>query len=114
MPAPGTYGNLGRFALHGPSLSQLDITLQKRFAVTERLGVEFRSELYNVLNRANFANPPATLINALGTGVNQIQPGQAFTAAAAGGAFGVANSTVERTVGLGTTRQIQLSLRLSF
>jgi hypothetical protein len=114
MPAPGTYGNLGRFALHGPSLSQFDITLQKRFAITERFAVEFRSEFYNILNRANFANPPATLNNALGTGVNQIQPGQAFTAAAAGGAFGVANSTVERTVGLGTNRQIQVSIRLSF
>jgi hypothetical protein len=114
MPAPGTYGNLGRFALHGPSLSQFDITLQKRFTITERLGLEFRSEFYNVLNRANFANPPATLNNALGIAVNQIQPGQAFTAAAAGGAFGVANSTVERTVGLGANRQIQVSVRLSF
>jgi hypothetical protein len=114
VPAPGTYGNLGRFALHGPSLSQFDLTLQKRFAISERLGIEFRSELYNILNRANFANPPATLNNALGTGANQLQPGQAFSTAAAGGAFGVANSTVERTVGLGTNRQIQLSLRFMF
>jgi hypothetical protein len=114
MPAPGTYGNLGRFALHGPSLLQFDITLQKRFTISERLGIDFRSEFYNILNRANFANPPATLNNALGGGPNQIQPGQAFSAAAAGGAFGVANSTVERTVGLGTNRQIQLSLRLNF
>jgi len=43
-----------------------------------------------------------------------LQPGQAFTSAAAGGAFGVLNSTVSKDVGLGAQRQIQLSLRLNF
>lgn len=114
IPAPGTFGNLARNALHGPGLSQLDLTLQKRFMLTERTNVEFRSEIYNILNKANFASPPSTLANALGTTGTQLQPGQAFSQATAGGAFGVLNSTVERTVGLGTSRQIQLSLRLNF
>lgn len=114
IPAPGEYGNLGRWALHGPALAQLDFTLQKRFAITEKLNLEFRSEIYNILNRANFANPPARLNNSLGNGVNQIQPGQPFTFASAGGAFGVANSTVTKDVGLGAARQIQLSLRMTF
>jgi hypothetical protein len=114
MPAPGTIGNLGRGALHGPGLSQFDLTLQKKFSVNERVNFEFRGELYNVFNRANFANPPSFLNNALGSGVNQIQPGQAFTSAAAGGNFGIYNATVERAVGLGASRQIQLSLRLNF
>jgi hypothetical protein len=114
IPEPGTYGNLARNALAGPGLLQLDLTLHKRFRVSETKHLELRSEFYNILNRANFANPPGTLPNALGAGSNQLQPGQAFTAAAAGGAFGVLNSTVERQVGLGTSRQIQLSLRFSF
>jgi hypothetical protein len=114
IPRPGEFGNLGRWALHGPSLVQFDLTLQKRFPVTERVSLEFRSEVYNVFNRANFANPPARLNNALGVGPNQIQPGQPFTSAAAGGAFGIANSTVTKDVGLGASRQIQLALRLSF
>ena len=114
MPLVGTYGNLGRNAIHGPSLSQFDLTLQKRFRLSERAAVEFRGELYNLFNRANFAPPPAVLNNSLGVGNNLIQPGQAFTSAAAGGAFGVANSTVEKAVGLGTSRQAQLSLRLVF
>ena len=113
VPAPGTFGNLGRNALHGPGVAQLDLTLHKRFGLTEKRNFEFRAEFYNALNRANFANPPATLANALGTGANQLQPGQAFTAAA-GGAFGMLNRTVERTVGLGTSRQIQLALRFTF
>ena len=114
MPSPGAYGNLARNAVHGPGLVQLDLTLQKRFLLSEKKRLEFRAEFYNVLNRANFANPPATLANALGTGANQLQPGQPFTAAAAGGSFGVVRSTVEKTVGLGTNRQIQVSLRLNF
>lgn len=114
MPAPGSYGNLSRNALHGPSLVQLDLTLQKRFLLSEKKSLEFRAEFYNILNRANFANPPATLANALGTGTNQLQPGQPFTAATAGGSFGVIRSTVEKTVGLGTGRQVQVSLRLNF
>ncbi|HET8549168.1 MAG TPA: TonB-dependent receptor, partial [Bryobacteraceae bacterium] len=87
IPQPGTFGNLGRYALHGPSLSQFDVTLQKRFPIHEQIAIEFRSEIYNIFNHTNFANPPATLNNALGTGSNQLQPGQPFTAAAAGGAF---------------------------
>ena len=54
------------------------------------------------------------LNNALGTGTNQLQPGQPFTAAAAGGTFGLSTSTVTKDVGLGASRQIQLSLRLNF
>ena len=114
IQAAGEYGNLGRWALHGPELTQLDLTLQKRFRITEHTNIEFRSEFYNILNRANFANPPARLNNSLGVGTNLIQPGQPFNPASAGGAFGIANSTVTKDVGLGAARQIQLSLRLSF
>ncbi|MBI5280055.1 MAG: hypothetical protein HY858_00130 [Candidatus Solibacter usitatus] len=78
------------------------------------MNLEFRSELYNLLNRANFANPPARLNNSLGASAGNLQPGQPYTLPAAGGAFGIANSTVTRDVGLGASRQIQLSLRLNF
>lgn len=117
MPAPGTYGNLARNALKGPGLAQLDLTLHKRIPITESTNIEFRSEVYNVFNRANFANPPASLPNALPSkpgAASTIQPGEAYSAVTAGGIFGVLNSTVERQVGLGTSRQIQLSLRLNF
>ncbi len=114
IPAPGRIGNLGRNVLHGPVLSQFDLTAQKQFPLSEKLKLEFRAEIYNLFNRANFANPPVQLNQALGTGTHQLQPGQPFTAASAGGAFGVFNSTVEKAVGLGAARQVQLSLRLSF
>ncbi len=114
FPAPGQFGNLGRYALHGPGLSQFDFTLHKRFVMDEKRNLEFRAEFYNLLNRANFANPPAVLATGLGTASNQLQPGQPYSPAVAGAAFGVFNSTVSKDVGLGAQRQIQLSLRLNF
>lgn len=112
-PLPGTYGNLPRNFLKGPQFHQFDLTLQKRFFLTETVNVEFRSEIYNLLNRANFANPPATLPNILGSSATSTQPGQPFTTTNAA-QFGVINGTVGRTVGLGTNRQIQFALRLNF
>ncbi len=35
IPQPGTYGNLGRDALRGPGISQLDLTLSKKFPISE-------------------------------------------------------------------------------
>jgi hypothetical protein len=113
IPAPGTFGNLKRGALRGPDFKQFDLVTSKRFTIAESANLEFRAEIFNIFNRANFANPPVTLPNALGTGLNQIQPGQPFTSAAAG-TFGIVNSTVAKTVGLGTNRQIQFALRLNF
>ncbi|MDX6614879.1 MAG: hypothetical protein QOD75_4065 [Blastocatellia bacterium] len=119
-PAPGTFGNLSRNALRGPSFRQFDLVLNKRFRLTESMNVEFRTEVFNIFNFANFANPGATLNNGLPTinsgGVvsSGVQPGQSFTQATAGGTFGLLRQTVERTVGLGTNRQIQFALRLNF
>ncbi len=114
FPQPGNFGDLGRYALHGPGLSQLDFTVHKKFAIDEKRNLEFRAEFYNIFNHANFANPPAVLSTGLGTGANQIQPGQPFSFASAGAAFGVFNSTVSKDVGLGAQRQIQMSLRFNF
>jgi hypothetical protein len=109
IPAPGEYGDVGRNALRGPGFSQLDLMLSKRIAVRETQALEVRADFYNILNGVNFANPPATLPNALPS----LQPGQPFFATTAPG-FGVITSTVGSTVGAGTSRQVQLGLRYSF
>ena len=120
IPSPGTYGSLSRNALRGPNFKQVDMVLNKRFRLTETANVEFRTEIFNIFNHANFSNPSATLNNSLPTvtsaGVlsSGLQPGQAFTQPTAGGTFGLLKQTVERTVGLGTNRQIQFALRLNF
>ena len=113
IPKPGTFGNLGRGPLHGPSLSQMDLTLSKRFNLTERVNLQFRAETYNIFNRANLLNPIGRLNNVLGTTGNTLQPGQPYTAST-GGSFGQVIQTVENVVGLGASRQIQFALRITF
>ncbi len=57
IPAPYTYGTAGRNSLRGPNLFQADWSLDKQFAITEHKDLQFRWEVYNVLNRTNLANP---------------------------------------------------------
>ena len=116
-PEPGSFGNLERNALHGPGFRQLDFVASKHFPFAGSRNFEVRVEIFNVLDRANFSNPVGTLPLALPanstTEANKVQPGQAYTTAAAG-TFGTITSTVGRTVGLGTSRQVQFALRLNF
>jgi len=125
IPAAGTFGSLPRNALKGPGFSQFDLIFNKRFKFSETVNLEFRTEIFNILNHANFANPPSTLNVALPTLTfnttanafvlgSGLQPGQGLTQSAAGSTFGLLRQTVERTVGLGTNRQIQFALRLNF
>jgi len=53
-PCNGTAGNMRRNQLIGPGLAQWDMTLMKNTKITERLNVELRWEVFNVLNRGNF------------------------------------------------------------
>ena len=116
-PKPGTYGNLERNSIHGPGFKQVDMVLTKRFPMGGTSNLEFRTEIFNIFNTVNFANPVGTLPQAIPTAAlteaNRVQPGQPYTSAAAG-TFGRLTSTVGRTVGLGTPRQVQFALRLSF
>ena len=116
-PRPGTFGNLTRNQLHGPWMRQVDVMIAKRVGIGGGSNVELRAEVFNILNIKNFANPVGTLPNALPgaalTEANRVQPGQPYSAAAAG-TFGRLTSTVGRTVGLGTPRQVQFALRFNF
>jgi hypothetical protein len=113
IPLPGTYGNLQRGSVHGPGDWQADLTVQKRFPIRETMNVEFRAEVYNLLNHPNFANPPGTIAPSFSS---TVQPGQPLTSITAGngGAFGRFNQTLSTSVGTGANRQIQLALRLNF
>jgi hypothetical protein len=55
----GFYGNLGRNTLEGPGLATWDFSVLKSTQIRERLSLQFRAELFNLLNRANFNTPNA-------------------------------------------------------
>ena len=100
MPAPGTFGNLGRNTFYGPSYKAIDFSILKKTRLTETKNVEFRAELFNVFNHPNFDEPNAFW----GTDAN----GKVFTS------FGQIFNTLGRTLGVGTSRQIQLALRFNY
>ena len=104
-PQPGTFGNLPRNALRGPGFWQADLMLSKDLSLNRSQSFQVRLEVFNLANRLNYENPASTLSN--GT------PGVAFTDAQAG-TFGYMLGPLNRTVGLGTARQTQVSLRYSF
>ena len=104
-PQPGTFGNLPRNALRGPNFYQVDLMFSKDFRFMQNQGFQIRVELFNIANRLNYENPAVTLPN--GTA------GVPFTDAQAG-TFGYMLGPLNRTVGLGTARQTQVSLRYTF
>ncbi len=59
IPAPGTYGNQGRNIFNSPDFFNVDVTMQKQFAINERWKVQLRADAFNILNHPNFhmANP---------------------------------------------------------
>jgi hypothetical protein len=54
---PGTFGSSGRNVVQAPGLADWDLSLFKNFRVVESKTLQFRAELFNVLNRPNFGIP---------------------------------------------------------
>ena len=57
LPAQFTYGNLGRNTLRGDRLVQLDMSLIKKFKLTESKSFEFRAQVFNLTNTREFRQP---------------------------------------------------------
>lgn len=60
-PLPLTFGNSPRSGLRGAPVVTTDLTMEKRFAITERWKFDLRGEFYNLLNHAIFNVPGFTL-----------------------------------------------------
>src|SRR5215510_6877654 len=58
--AVGSFGNAGRNIIIGPGFQNFDFALSRNFNVTERFKIQFRTELFNAFNHANFNYPSAT------------------------------------------------------
>src|SRR5262245_26952050 len=94
VPVAGTFGNVGRDQLRGPGMFNVDTSFFKRIPLKERMNLQFRTEIFNVLNHPNFGHP--NLIVFSGTDISPT----------AGVLTGTATS--------GNGRQIQFALRLEF
>jgi hypothetical protein len=57
LPAPLTFGNTPRNSVLGPGYMDLDTSLQKRWQVWEAMDLQFRVDVYNLLNHPNFNLP---------------------------------------------------------
>jgi hypothetical protein len=88
-PPAATFGNLGRTisTWRQPGISNYDFSIFKNTKITERVGLQFRTEFFNVFNRVQFGPPGETLGNAQ---------------------FGVIGAQVN------TPRLIQFALRLNY
>ena len=93
------FGNLGRNVVIGPGFTNTDFSVLKNTKITESLRVQFRAEVFDIFNHANFG-----------------QPNRIATIAPAGGVsnFGVINNTRFPTGDSGSSRQIQFALKLIF
>lgn len=88
------YGNAPRNIARGPSLWQIDLGLAKCIPLNKRAQLLFRSEAFNLFNRAQYGQPQAD-----------------WSTSSFGRIVTTANTG---TVGMGTPRQIQFALRLEF
>jgi hypothetical protein len=94
LPAKGTWGNLGRYIARGPGYYEIDTALQKKFRLSERFGLNFRAEGFNLFNHPIFANPNGNVSS---------------------GGFGQITSILNTgAVGTGTPRRIEFAMRLDF
>jgi hypothetical protein len=55
LPAPGTFGNVGKGQFTGPGFFNWDMGIFRNFPVKERLTVQFRGEFFNTFNHTNFS-----------------------------------------------------------
>jgi len=114
IPCDGTVGNSRRGQTIGPGLSQWDMTLMKSTQITEKLNVELRWEVYNILNRANFHYvPDNTLLGSCG----EVLAGG--VCAPSQQAFGTINKTSDVSSGnpviaQGGPRNMNFSIKFTF
>jgi hypothetical protein len=106
VPAPGRQGTLGRNALRGFPMSQLDLAVRRQFRVTGGRQLQLRLEAFNVLNRPNFANPMSYI-----TSGQFGLPGQMLGRGLGTGGFTVGFNPLYQ---LGGPRSMQLAARFTF
>jgi len=105
IPASGQ-GNLGRNALRGFNASQVDLTLQRRFKLSERFSLQASADMFNIFNHPNFGSPVNYLTSPLFGHSTQTLNNWLGS----GGQSGGLNPLYQ----IGGPRSVQLALKLQF
>jgi hypothetical protein len=90
---PFGFGNAGRNIIEGPGFEDVDLSIAKNTLIKESVNIQFRAEAFNLLNHPNFTQPNRTVTS---------------------GDFGRITATRTARGDLGSSRQIQLGLKLTF
>lgn len=107
---PTTLGSAPRNSLPGPKFFQWDFSGMKNFPVTGKVKVQFRADLFNILNHPNFGNPGNMgICTTIAVPASGCTPNLEFSEV--GETIATADNTL---VGSGTARQIQLALKVIF
>jgi hypothetical protein len=114
---PTRQGNLGRNALRGFGAAQWDFGVHRDFPIHESLKLQFRAEMFNVLNHPNFGPPSGAFLSPqnggpAGFGVSTQMLGQFFNGGTLPGNLG--GGAFNPLYQLGGPRSIQFALKLSF
>jgi hypothetical protein len=62
--ATGTFGNAGRDIIIGPGYWNVDMALDRQFAIKEKLRLEVRGDFFNIFNHGNWSNPTVSITSA--------------------------------------------------
>ncbi len=57
VPEAGRQGTLGRNALRGFNVGQVDLSVRRQFRFRERITLQFKGEIFNLTNHPNFSDP---------------------------------------------------------
>jgi hypothetical protein len=110
-PATGVplrQGNVSRNLLRGFGATQWDFAVHRDFPIREALKLQFRAEMFNVLNHPNFGQPVGTW-GFGGFGVAQQMLGRSLSAGSVG-----ASGAFSPLYQIGGPRSIQLALKVVF
>jgi hypothetical protein len=105
---PSRQGDLGRNALRGFGAAQWDLAVHRDFQIHESLKLQFRAEIFNIVNHPNFGPPVGDLSNMqFGRSTQMLGQSLVGFGNAGAGAFSPLYQ-------LGGPRSIQLALKLMF
>jgi hypothetical protein len=111
---PVSQGNLSRNALRGFGFAQWDFAVHREFVIRESLKLQFRAELFNVLNHPNFGPPGGNLGGPTSPNSQFGQSTQMLGKSLAGPGGNLGSGAFDPLYQLGGPRSIQLGLKLSF